>query len=154
MWQVLKQILGIDRIKITRLPLGLSAVLLTSVVLSACSETPGADQISAISEQTQINAHAACKAEQGSRSGAAIEILELGNGRVVASTLNGNGVTLAQARAVNQCAQAKLLGARSTAVVPVQSRPIADQGSKRIGQAGCLQGGGVLQGGLRLCPGY
>lgn len=142
----------------TRLPFGLSAVLLSSIALTACTATPGADQILAMSEQTQVQAHAACQAEQGLRGGAAIEILELGNGRVAATTLNGNGVSLAQARAVNQCARAKLLGGQTTAVAPVQTQSVVavpqQHQSHRVAQPGCIVGGGVLQGGLRMCPGY
>lgn len=140
---------------------GLTASLFTLVAVAACTETPGADRIMAMPEQVQIQAHAACHAEQGLVNGATVEILELNNGQVIASTLNGNGVSLAQARAVNQCARAKLLGGQSNTVASVQSRPVGEQApiaaqqpTHPVGLVGCVQGGGVIQGGVRLCPGY
>ena len=146
---------------ITRFSASLSVSILSLVAVAACTETPGADQISAIPEQVQVQAHANCQAEQGLVNGAAVQILELGNGKIIASTLNGNGVTLAQARAVNQCAQRKLLNGQTTAIAPVQSRPVVVAEKPVVahqntydGLAGCVQGGGVIQGGVRMCPGY
>lgn len=134
-----------------------SAPHLSLLAVAACTETSGADQISSIPEDVQVRAHATCQAQQGLTTCATLQIVELGNGKVIASTLIGNGVSLAQARAINQCAQAKLLGGRTTAAAPVQSRPVvAAQPVQKThdGQVGCVQGRGVLQGGLKLCPGH
>lgn len=140
---------------ITRFSLGLSASVFVSLLVTACTETPGSDRIMAIPEQTQIQAHAACQGEQGLTNGAAVEVLELGNGRVVASTLNGNGVTLAQARAVNQCARAKLLGGQTGEPVAVRTRPVFSESAVADdGISGCKRGHGVFQGGSSICPGY
>ena len=127
---------------------------LSSFAVAACTETPNTDRIVAIPEQVQVQAHAACQAEQGLVNGAAIEILELSNETVLATTLNGNGVTSSQARAVNQCARAKLLNGQAGAVASVQSRPDVAPQKTNTGQLGCVKGMGVLQGGLRVCPGY
>ncbi|WGI21314.1 hypothetical protein [Amylibacter sp. IMCC11727] len=135
-----------------RFSFGLSAPVFISLLVTACTETPSADKIALIPEQTQIQAHAACQAEQGLVHGAAVEVLEMSNGRVIASTLNGDDVTVAQARAVNQCARAKLLGGQTGAV----STPVAvvQKAPEKEGLYGCKKGHGVFQGGSTICPGY
>ncbi len=111
-----------------------------------------------IPESVQVQAHATCQAEQGIQGVASVEVLELGDGRVVASTLDGGGVSLNQARSINQCAQAKLLGRKTTvapqSIQPVVAAPVRQQAPLNDGLSGCVKGGGVLQGGLRICPGY
>lgn len=142
---------------ITRISAGLSLSLLA---LAACTDAPSADRIMTIPEAVQVQAHGFCQAQQGLAGGAPVEILELSNGGVIATTINGNGVTIAQARAVNQCARARMLSGNTTAVAPVQARPavaaapVAAQQQTHAGVPGCVPGAGVIQGGLRMCPGY
>lgn len=141
-----------------------SAILTTAVFLSACNgSTPDADHILSLPEAIQRQAHLDCQAEQGLNIPEALNVLKLNDGRVVVSVVNGPGLPLAQARTINQCARGKLLG-RQTPAYPatpaVTPRPAsAPQYVKHTdftsgAPAGCVRGGGTLQSGTLICPGY
>ncbi|MEM9437014.1 MAG: hypothetical protein AAGA15_08235 [Pseudomonadota bacterium] len=78
-----------------------------ALALSACS-TPGADTLLALPEAVQLQALQACQNEQGAVPPEAIQVLRLDNGGASVFVANGPGVTLGQARALNQCSTAKL----------------------------------------------
>lgn len=146
------------------------------VALAACAPTLGADYIISQPEAVQIAAHEACFQQQGIAAPFVPNVLRLNDGRVVVSAVNGNGVSLAQARAVNQCAQNRLLGGgivapvgAGTYVAPAPA-PAATTGSgayvppSQTGTGtyvaptrrgvGCVEGRGALQAGTEICVGY
>jgi len=143
-----------------------SAMLVAAALLSACSGTPGADQILALPEAVQRQAHLTCQAEQGINIPEAISVLRLNDGRVIVSVINGPGLSLAQARTINQCASGKLLSGqtpfgsateptlvRSADVTPTNQH--VRQSTVAIDTpAGCVRGLGKLQRGTLICPGY
>ena len=93
------------------------AAMLATAVLSGCvggGASSGADQIIALPEAVQRQAHLACQAEQGVALPEALNVLRLRSGGTVVSTINGPGLSLAAARAVNQCARARLLSGQGT----------------------------------------
>ncbi|MEQ6202881.1 hypothetical protein ABMC88_07480 [Sulfitobacter sp. HNIBRBA2951] len=137
-----------------------SAAMITTTVLTACGGTPGAHQILAVPESVQRQAIMACQAEQGINLPQAVQALRLDNGQVSVFAANGPGLSLGQARAINQCAQAKLLSRQSTTPEPIYE----DQTYTKYGtatkeaasgvSAGCVRGQGPMQAGSLICPGY
>jgi hypothetical protein len=142
----------------TRSLSSISVMVVAGVLLAACSETPGADKILALPEAVQRQAHLVCQAEQGVNIPEAINVLRLNDGRVVVSVVNGPGLSLSQARAINQCARTKLLSepasSSSTLEPTLAIQPVREPNTAFEAVAGCVQGGGVLQGGTAICPGY
>lgn len=144
-----------------------STLLLTTTLISACSGTPGADQILSLSESTQRQAVMECQAEQGLNIPEALSVLRLNDGRVTVSMVNGSNVSLTQARAINLCARAKLINT-APALQPVATEinapkqqyaaPIVEHtvqaSSTDYRPPNCITGGGVFQGGTSICPGY
>lgn len=138
-----------------------SAFLIAAGFLSACTGSPAADQILAVSETGQRQAQLACQAEQGINIPEALNIHRLNDGRVLVSTVNGPGLPLAQARTINQCARAKLLNGQTTTAheqLPAETayaaQTIQQPADILDGPAGCIRGGGTIQGGDLICPGY
>ncbi len=145
-----------------------SATLMSVAFLSACTSSPGTDIILALPESVQRQAHMACQAEQGINIPEAINVLRLNDGRVLVSVVNGPGLSLSQARGINQCASAKLLNEHAStlpAQEPAPTTPTPQQPAPAIQTApetyigltsvpGCRPGGGILQGGTSTCPGY
>ena len=138
------------------------------MLLGACSGTPGAEQIISQPESVQRQALMACQAEQGVNIPEALNVLRLSDGRVIVSAVNGPGLSLSQARAINQCGQARLLGTQIPAqqgyvevpvAQPAQSYPSQTAASRAVPHQpagapfGCVESGGVLQGGSAICPG-
>jgi hypothetical protein len=139
-----------------------SAAMITTTVLTACGGTPGANQILAMPEGVQRQAIMACQAEQGINLPQAVQALRLDNGQVSVYAANGPGLSLGQARAINQCAQAKLLSGQTQSTTPT---PIyedqtytkygtASQKTDTGAPAGCVRGQGTMQAGTLICPGY
>lgn len=146
--------------------------------LAACAPTPGADYIISQPEAVQIAAHEACFQQQGIAAPFVPNVLRLNDGRVVVSAVNGNGVSLAQARAVNQCAQNRLLGGgvvapvgAGTYVAPAPVPALAPSTGSGVyvvptvtgtgtyvapirRGVGCVEGRGALQAGTEICVGY
>ena len=60
-------------------------------------------------EAVQRQAIMACQAERGINIPEAVNVLRISQTSVAVSVVNGPGLSLTQARAINQCAQAKLL---------------------------------------------
>lgn len=137
------------------------AFVILGLVVVGCSDTPNADQIISQTEERQLQAHFDCQYELGLDAPEAIQSLPLKDGRVVVSTVNAAGLSLAQARAVNQCAQAKLSNPATvyhTAVdvIPSPASLAAQQtaAAQKRDLPGCRKGAGVLQGGVSICPKY
>jgi hypothetical protein len=145
-----------------------------SSLLACGGATPGADQILALPEAVQRQAHATCLAGQGINAPEAIQTLRLRDGRVSVFVADGPGVSLAQARSANQCARAQLLAGGGTAP-SYQGQPVYEAAppvyqdqyttaapgywSSQPGAAvsypvSCDAGMGSLQRGDLVCPGY
>lgn len=141
-----------------------SGALASAALLAACSGTPGADQILAMPESQQRQAIMACQAEQGFNIPEAVNVLRLNNGSVAVSVINGPDLSLAQARSINQCAQAKLLSGQVTVTADATYVKVADplpvtqdvsqSDTQPTRQAGCIRGNGTMQAGTLICPGY
>ncbi len=144
-----------------------STAVVATTFLSACSGTYGADQILAMPEDVQRQAIMSCQADQGLNIPEAVNVLRLNNGSVAVSVVNGPGLPLAQARAINQCAQAKLLSGQSYTPAPAATQPATQRPAPvatfepvyqtsvaNDAPAGCVRGQGTMQGGSLVCPGY
>lgn len=83
-----------------------SAALVLATSLTACT-TPGADMIVALPQATQKAAFERCSAHLNVP--AQLQKIEMSGGRVSVFAVNGNGVSLAQARSLNQCSRATLI---------------------------------------------
>ncbi len=140
-----------------------SAVVILGFVgvsLVACSDATVVDQVVVQTEERQLQANFDCQYELGLDAPEAIQSVPLKDGRVVVSTVNAAGLSRAQARAVNQCAQAKLLNPATvyhTAVDVIpspQSLQVQQSVVRKLDLPGCRKGAGVMQGGVGICPGY
>lgn len=83
-----------------------STALILAMSVVACA-TPGADIILAQPEATQRAAFEQCSARLGVP--AQLQKLNMRDGRVNVFAVEGNGVTLAQARSLNQCSREVIL---------------------------------------------
>ncbi|MEO8530822.1 MAG: hypothetical protein ABI459_06345 [Deltaproteobacteria bacterium] len=83
-----------------------SAAVAMTFGLIACS-TAGSDAMLAATEQAQRAAYDQCSAQLG--VAAYLQKLDLRNGQVSLFAVNENGVTIAQARSLNDCAKGRLL---------------------------------------------
>ena len=111
-----------------------------------------------------------CQAEQGVNIPEAVHVLRLNDGRVVVSAANGPGLSISQARTINQCKRAKLLSESVSISSRIEPTPVAQLYSEPVAtfkphttfnietgvsiRFACVRGGGVLQGGTAICPGY
>ncbi|WP_112309125.1 hypothetical protein [Pseudogemmobacter bohemicus] len=160
--------------------LRLFAALGGCLVVAACGG-PESYARQALPETVQRNAILECQAEAGMNKPEAIQKLDLRSGasRDVFMT-NTYGVTLGQARAINQCKQAKLdariasglggsslpAGEPATAIPSIDTRlrganvtpaplggnsPTAGAGASPPASEECRAGGGVFQGGAAYC---
>jgi len=155
---------------------GLAALTLVGAV-AACGSTPGADYIMSLPPEVQTAALQSCHADLGIAGPFQLYTNTLDSGAVIVAARNGNGVTIADARSVNQCAQARLLSERSAGptdefvivdsagdasssgagtmtvqpatVVEPQAAPVAALSESL--PAGCPVGASVIYGGSRYC---
>jgi hypothetical protein len=128
---------------------------LPMLALAACVTTQEADIIIVHPEPVQIAAHEACFAEQSIAARFTPQVRHVDDGHVIVTTPHGNGVTVAQAEAVNQCARARLLsGSVAPAGAGVYVVPTPTYPAPAAPTAGCRDGFSALQAGTRICVGY
>ncbi|MCK0169079.1 hypothetical protein MWU52_16105 [Jannaschia sp. S6380] len=140
--------------------LALLSPVLAVAFLSGCGSSPEADLIFSLPEDVQRQAQLACHAEQGINVPEAISVLRMRSDRVSVSTLNGPDVSLAQARAINRCALARLtsgqpIDAGQTFDAPPPATPaVGDAARVAVTAGGCVPGNGPMQRGTLICPGH
>jgi len=140
----------------------ISFSVLSAALLVSCTDSEEAQFILTKTEYEQRQAQLVCQAEQGIHIPEAVHALRLKDGRVIVTTHNGPGITLAQARTINSCAATKLLsGAElddvsllptSHSVSPKVETPSSQAQPPSLTNFGCVKGGGVMQGGTSICP--
>lgn len=144
-----------------------AAALISALALAlgaGCTETERADVIIAMPVEVQLAAHRACHEQLRIAAPFQPNVLRLRGGGAVVSAVNASGMTLAEARAVNQCARARLLSGTGQQAVVVNPDPrlVAvdpSPGLARVGTGatilriapGCPPGASVLYGGTRYC---
>lgn len=139
-----------------------SAVCLFGLV--GCASTPGADYILSLSADTQFEALRACHQELGIQAPLNAQRLDLDDGRVSIFAADGGGLSLHDARAINGCAQQRLLSNQSThpgqpAVAPqtntaIDYRAELEQQTvprQKYRSAHCPVAAPVLYGGTQIC---
>jgi hypothetical protein len=94
--------------KFMKMSLRMSTGLALLVSVTACggSPSPEAELKASLPAATQVAAFEACSSQLSVP--AHLQQLELDNDRVNVFAVNSNGVTLAQARSLNQCARARI----------------------------------------------
>lgn len=139
-----------------------SAVCLFGLV--GCASTPGADYILSLSADTQFEALRACHQKLGILAPLTAQRLDLDDGRVSIYAADGGGMSLNDARAINNCAQQRLLANRpANSAQPVtvpQSNKAIDYRAELEAQtvprqqlrpAYCPTAAPVLYGGTQIC---
>ncbi|PYG26981.1 hypothetical protein [Pelagimonas varians] len=132
--------------------------------LVGCASTPGADYILSLSADTQFEALRACHQELGIQAPLNAQRLDLNDGRVSIFAADGGGLTLSDARAINRCAQQRLLANQSSnsghASVAPQPNTAIDYRAELETQAVprqqyrsayCPAAAPVLYGGTQIC---
>ena len=145
------------------LPKATASLAVCGLVLAGCSSSEGADYILSLPQDVQQQAYEDCIGTMSlSASRVQIQRLDFDDGRVSLFAINGNGVSLAQARSLNQCARARLLsGQTQVAAAAPTSTPATYQAAQpttiitggTATSAGCRPGYGVMQRGI-YCVGY
>ena len=146
-------------------PISLFALLLPAGFILGCSNTSEADQILAMPEAVQVQAHVDCQATKGLYAPEAIHLSRLRGKRAMVLTVGSSSVPADLAQDINQCARAKLLSNRARSVIDVQPhrvvlvdkktslRSARRPSSAKFTPVGCSVGGGVLQRGKAICVG-
>lgn len=103
------------------------ALMFLGGMLAACGQSPGS-QIFALSEDVQRDAIRQCKDERGVPGAYATGVFSYGSSRREVLIEPGNAVTVEDARAINSCAQAKMiaLAAANSAQVSSQGRTLVE----------------------------
>ncbi|QXT40456.1 hypothetical protein [Gymnodinialimonas ceratoperidinii] len=128
---------------------------LPMLALVGCVTTQETDVIIVHPESVQIAAHEACFAEQRIAARFTPHVRRVDDSHVIVTTVHGNGVTVVQAEAVNQCARARLVsGSVAPAGAGVYVVPAPTYHAPVAPTAGCREGFSAMQAGTRICVGY
>ena len=85
------------------------AAFLSLVAIAGCTATPESARIFAASEAEQVAALQACQEQLGIYQQLEYQRADMGDGRLNIFIVNGNGLTLAQAREINACKDARIM---------------------------------------------